>query len=349
MKYESSISLLRSLIAIPSFSREEKDAADFFQQHIEAMGVKTCRKGNNIWAYAGEFDKQKKTVLLNSHIDTVKPVSSWTRDPFTPLIESGRLYGLGSNDAGASLVSLLQTFMILKEKEQPYNLIFSCSAEEEVSGKNGCSAMMEELPKIDLAVVGEPTGMQLAVAEKGLLVLDCTAHGVSGHAARNEGDNAIYHALKDMEWFRTYQFSKVSELTGPVKMSVTIVNAGTLHNVVPDKCTFTVDVRVNECYTNMQVLDEIRKHVSCDVTPRSTDKNSSSIPLDHPFVKCGQALGLTCFGSPTSSDQMRIPYTSIKVGPGQSSRSHSADEYIELDEIAQGIETYVRLLDGLVF
>ncbi len=346
---ESSVSLLQQLIAIPSLSREEGAAADFFQQYIDQQGVKTFRKGNNIWAFAKDFDASKKTILLNSHIDTVRPADSWTRNPYEPTIEDGKLYGLGSNDAGASLVSLLQTFLILKEKELPYNLIFSCSAEEEVSGKNGCSAMMEELPKIDLAIVGEPTGMQLAVAEKGLLVLDCTAHGVSGHAARNEGDNAIYKALKNIEWFRTYQFSKVSELTGPVKMSVTIINAGTLHNVVPDKCTFTVDVRVNECYTNLQVLDEIRRNVSCDVVPRSTDKNSSSISIDHPIVLKGKSLGLKCFGSPTSSDQMRIPYTSIKVGPGESSRSHGADEFIKLDEIEQGIEIYLQLLENLKF
>ena len=338
------VELLKQLISTPSVSREETAAANIFSDFIEKNGLSCQRIGNNLLVQ-GTLDSQKQTVLLNAHIDTVKPVAGWVHDPFTPTLEGDKLYGLGSNDCGGGLVSLLMTYIEL----QPTNIIFLASCEEEVSGKNGIESVLPLLPKIDFAIVGEPTGMQPAIAEKGLMVIDATAHGKAGHAARNEGDNAIYHALKDMEWFRTYQFSKVSELTGPVKMSVTIVNAGTLHNVVPDKCTFTVDVRVNECYTNMQVLDEIRNHVSCDVTPRSTDKNSSSIPFDHPFVKCGQALGLTCFGSPTSSDQMRIPYTSIKVGPGQSSRSHSADEYIELDEIAQGIETYVRLLDGLVF
>ncbi len=345
--YQSAIELLEKLIPIPSFSREEKEAADFFQLFIEGKGYTTFRKGNNIWCIAAGFDKTKKTLLLNSHIDTVRPTNAWTYNPLEAKIEGDKLYGLGSNDAGASLVSLLHVFFILSEKAQPYNLIFSCSAEEEVSGANGCAAMIPELPPIDLAVVGEPTGMQLAVAEKGLLVLDCVARGKSGHAAREEGENAIYKAIEDINWFRTFQFDKKSELSGPVKMSVTMINAGTQHNVIPDRCEFVVDIRTNEFYSNIEVVEEVKKHVSCEVKPRSTHLNSSCISLEHPIVKRGLELGLTYYGSPTSSDQMRIPYTSIKVGPGESSRSHTADEFVYLPEIKQGIETYLNLLDEL--
>lgn len=346
--YESAIELLQKLIAIPSFSREENAAADFFQSFIEEKGYATMRKGNNIWAIAAGFNQHKKTLLLNSHIDTVRPSKTWTREPFSPTIEGDKLYGLGSNDAGASLVSLLHTFFILTQKEQPYNLIFSCSAEEEVSGANGCASMMQEMPPIDLAVVGEPTQMQLAVAEKGLMVLDCVARGKSGHAAREEGENAIYKAMQDIEWFKNFSFDKKSDLSGAVKMTVSMINAGTQHNVVPDCCEFVVDIRTNEFYSNQEVLDEIKKHVSCEVKPRSLHLNSSFISLEHPIVKRGLSLGLTYYGSPTSSDQMRIPYTSIKVGPGESSRSHTADEFIYLSEIKQGIEIYVNLLDGLI-
>ncbi len=346
--YQNAVELLEKLIPITSFSREEKDAADFFQLYMESKGYTTIRKGNNLWSIAAGFDSHKKTLLLNSHIDTVRPADSWKYDPFKPMLEGDKLYGLGSNDAGASLVSLLQVFFMLSEKEQLYNLIFSCSAEEEVSGANGCASMMQEMPPIDLAVVGEPTGMQLAVAEKGLLVLDCISRGKSGHAAREEGENAIYKAIQDVNWFRTYQFEKKSELSGPVKMSVTMINAGTQHNVVPDKCEFVVDIRSNEYYSNQEIVDEVKKKVSCEVKPRSTHLNSSYISLEHPIVKRGLQLGLTYYGSPTSSDQMRIPYTSIKIGPGESSRSHTADEFIRLSEIKQGIEIYMKLLDGLV-
>jgi acetylornithine deacetylase len=346
--YENAINLLQKLIAIPSFSKEEKEAADFFQMYIESRGYTTMRKGNNIWTIAAGFDSNKKTLLLNSHIDSVRPSNSWKHEPFKASIEGEKLYGLGSNDAGASLVSLLEVFFMLSEKEQPYNLIFSCSAEEEISGANGCASMMLEMPPIDLAVVGEPTGMQLAVAEKGLLVLDCTARGKSGHAARNEGENAIYKAIEDINWFRNYQFEKKSELLGAVNMNVTMINAGTQHNVVPDKCEFVVDIRTNEFYSNLEVVEEIKKHVSCEVKPRSTHLNSSCISLEHPIVKRGLELGLTYYGSPTSSDQMRIPYTSIKIGPGESSRSHTTDEFILLPEIKQGIDIYIKLLNGLV-
>ncbi len=344
---QTAITLLQNLIAIPSFSKEEKNASDFLQAYIENLGYKVNRAGNNLWIFAGEINPQKKTLMLNSHIDTVRPVSAWMREPFSADIEGDMLFGLGSNDAGASLVSLFEVFQILTKKEQPYNLIFSVSAEEEISGANGCAEMVKHLSPVDLAVVGEPTAMQLAVAEKGLLVLDCTVYGKSGHAAREEGENAIYKAIEDINWFRSYQFPKKSELSGAVKMSVTMINAGTQHNVVPDKCTFVVDIRTNEFYSNLEVLEEIRKHVSCEVKPRSTHLNSSYISLNHPVVKRGLSLGLIYYGSPTSSDQMRIPYTSIKIGPGESARSHTADEFVKLSEIQQGIDVYLHLLDGL--
>ncbi|MDR0872274.1 MAG: M20 family metallo-hydrolase [Prevotellaceae bacterium] len=347
--HENAIALLQNLIAIPSFSREEKAAADFLQQEITVRLTDSGtvnRKGNNLWVFARAFNPQKKTLLLNSHIDTVRSVSAWSREPFKPDVEGDKLFGLGSNDAGASLVCLLETFCILAKTEQSYNLIFSVSAEEEVSGKDGCATMITELPPIDLAVVGEPTGMQMAVTEKGLLVLDCTAQGKSGHAAREEGENALYKAIDDINWFRTYRFPKQSELSGAVKMSVTMINAGTQHNVVPDKCTFVVDIRTNEFYKNTEVVEIVKQNVSCDVVPRSTHLNSSHIPLAHPIVQRGLALGLTYYGSPTSSDQMRIPYTSIKIGPGESSRSHTADEFVLLSEIKNGIDTYIQLLDG---
>jgi acetylornithine deacetylase len=293
------------------------------------------------------FDSTRPTVLLNSHIDTVKPVDGWVRDPFSPMIENGKLFGLGSNDAGASVVSLLQTFFYLTRKQQSYNLIFSASAEEEVSGQKGLESLLMELPKIDFAIVGEPTNMQLAVAEKGLMVLDCTSTGKAGHAARNEGDNAIYKALKDIEWFRTYKFQKQTHLLGPVKMTVTQINAGTQHNVVPDKCNFVVDVRSNEMYSNEEILEEISRNVTCKVQARSTRLSSTASPLEHPIVKRGEEMNLAVYGSPTLSDQALMPFPSLKIGPGDSARSHSADEYILTTEIGEGIETYIQLLDGL--
>jgi acetylornithine deacetylase len=343
----NAIRLLQQLIAIPSFSRQEEEASDFLQQYMVNLGYTVNRKGNNLWAFAGEMNPAKKTLLLNSHIDTVRPAATWTRNPFSPDKEGDKLFGLGSNDAGASLVSLLAVFDVLAKKEQPYNLIFSVSAEEEVSGANGCATMIPELPPIDLAVVGEPTGMQLAVTEKGLLVLDCVARGKSGHAAREEGDNAIYKAIEDINLLRNYRFPKQSELSGAVKISVTMVNAGTQHNVVPDRCDFVVDIRSNEFYSNVEIVAELRNFLFSEITPRSTHLNASHIPLDHPIVQRGVAMGLTYYGSPTSSDQMRIPYTSIKVGPGESSRSHSANEFVLLSEIEQGIDIYLKLLDGL--
>ena len=341
------VSLLEQLIAISSFSKEENTVADFLERYIEIKGYVASRKDNNVWILSPGFDTSRPTILLNSHIDTVRPVTGWNRNPLIPSIENGRLYGLGSNDAGASVVCLLQTFFYLTQQQQAYNLIFAASAEEEISGKNGLESLLSELPKIDFAIVGEPTQMNLAVAEKGLMVLDCTVHGQAGHAARNEGINAIYRALADIEWFKTFEFVKKTDLLGPVKMSVTQINAGTQHNVIPDKCTFVVDVRSNEMYSNQDILDEIRKHVGCDVNARSTRLSSTATPLQHPIVKRGRELNRTLFGSPTLSDQSLMPFPSLKMGPGDSARSHTADEFILLSEIKESIEIYTQLLDGL--
>ena len=320
--------LLKSLIAIPSLSREEEQAADFLQNYIEMQGMATGRKGNNIWCLSPMFDLQKPTLLLNSHIDTVKPVNGWRKAPFNAVEENGKIYGLGSNDAGASVVGLLQVFLQLCRTTQAYNLIFLASCEEEVS------------------IVGEPTEMQPAIAEKGLMVLDVTAYGRSGHAARNEGDNAIYKVLDDIAWFRDYRFPKESPFLGPVKMSVTMANAGTQHNVIPDRCTFVVDIRSNECYTNQELFDEIRKHISCEAKARSFRLGSSHVSPDHPLVRKAVALGRMPFGSPTLSDQALMPFPSMKMGPGKSSRSHTADEFIFVKEIEEAITLYLELLDG---
>lgn len=341
------VGLLKSLISIPSLSRQEDAAANFLQQYIEAQGMETGRKGNNIWCLSPMFTTTKPTILLNSHIDTVKPVIGWQKDPFTPTEVNGKLYGLGSNDAGASVASLLYVFMELCRTEQPYNLVFLASCEEEVSGKNGIESVLPELPPISFAVVGEPTEMQPAIAEKGLMVLDVTAFGKAGHAARDEGENAIYNSLKDIEWFRDYRFEKESPLLGAVKMSVTQINAGTQHNVVPDRCTFVVDVRSNELYSNEELFEIITHHISSEASPRSFRLNSSHIPDKHPFVQKAIKLGRTPFGSPTLSDQALMPFPSVKIGPGRSSRSHTADEYIMIKEIEESIELYMLLLNGL--
>ena len=341
------VTLLQSLISIPSVSREEDKVADFLQNYIEEIGIMTGRSGNNIWCISPMFDTSKPTILLNSHIDTVKPVNGWRRQPFTAKMENGKLYGLGSNDAGASVVSLFQVYRHLSATEQRYNLIFLASCEEEVSGKNGIESVLSKLPPIALGIVGEPTEMQPAVAEKGLMVLDVVAHGKAGHAARNEGVNAIYKMLSDLEWFRTHAFAKESSLLGPVKMTVTQINAGTQHNVVPDTCTAVVDIRSNECYTNEELFAEITRHVDSEVTARSFRLNSSSIDVGHPVVKRAVQLGKTPFGSPTLSDQALMTFPSVKMGPGKSSRSHTADEYIMLSEIREAVELYITMLDGL--
>ena len=340
------VGLLKQLIIIPSVSSEEEAVADALQNFIEGVGIMTYRSGNNVWCLSPNFDPKRPTLLLNSHIDTVKPVAGWKHHPHTPVEEEGRIYGLGSNDAGASVVSLLQVFRQLCLRPQTYNIIYLASCEEEVSGKGGIESVLPMLPPITVAIVGEPTEMQPAVAEKGLMVLDVTAYGRAGHAARDEGDNAIYKVLDDIAWFRDYQFEKVSALLGPVKMSVTQVNAGTQHNVVPDRCTFVVDVRSNELYTNEELFKKITSHIRCEAKARSYRLNSSCISTDHPLVKRAVSMGLKPFGSPTLSDQALMHFPSMKMGPGKSCRSHTADEYILIDEIEDAIKIYIELLDG---
>ena len=340
------VQLLKKLIATPSVSRNEKDAADIMEQTIRSYGFEPQREANNLWIIDPHYDESRPTLLLNAHIDTVKPVASWSRDPFSPDVEDGVLYGLGSNDCGGGLCSLLQIFRMLTEKPQSYNLIYLASAEEEVSGKDGITRALPLLPHIDLAIVGEPTGMNPAVAEKGLMVLDVIAHGKSGHAARNEGVNAIYEALDDMRWIRDYKFEMVSEFLGPTKMTLTVVNAGTQHNVIPDKCTMLVDIRTNEFYDNEEVYELIRQHLKSEVKAHSFRLKSSRIDPEHPLIRKCVAMGMKPFGSPTLSDQALMHFPSFKLGPGESSRSHSANEFIRISEIRDAIAKYETLLDG---
>ena len=344
------VELLKVLINTPSLSREESDATDKLQMFIERgapVQFEMHRHLNNLWCVAPGFDASRPTLLLDAHIDTVKPAGGWSKHPYTPIIDGDIIYGLGSNDDGASLVTLLQVFYKICQKPQSYNTIFLASAEEEVSGKNGIEAVLPLLPPISCAIIGEPTGMNPAIAEKGLMVLDCVAKGVQGHAARNEGVNAIYKAMEDIDWFKVYKYPKSSSLLGDVKMTVTQVNAGTQHNVIPDSCSYVVDIRSNECYSNSELLDIIKSNVGSEVKARSTRLNSSSISLDHPLVMRAVELGRTPFGSPTLSNQALLPFPTLKMGPGESSRSHTANEYIKISEIREGIELFAKLLDGL--
>ncbi len=339
------VELLKQLIAIPSVSREEQQAADLLEQTMKQWGLNCQREANNIWVVDPHFDGNRPTLLLNAHIDTVKPVSSWTYNPFVPVVEDDVLYGLGSNDCGGGLVSLLQVYRLMAERSRSYNLVYLASAEEEVSGNKGISLVLPLLPKIDVAIVGEPTGMQPAIAEKGLMVIDGYAYGTSGHAARNEGVNAIYEALDDLVWLRDYRFRRESPLLGPTKMSVTVVEAGTQHNVVPDKLHFIIDVRTNEYYRNEYVFEFLRRHMrKCELKARSFRLHSSSIPENHPLIERCLAMGMKPFGSPTLSDQALMPFPSFKLGPGDSARSHAANEFIRISEIEKAIETYVELL-----
>ncbi len=343
---QDALALLKRLIAIPSISRSESECAKVMVETLESYGLNPQTSGCNTFVVSEPFDPSRETILLNAHIDTVKPVASWQRDPFMPTIEGDRLYGLGSNDCGGGLVSLLQVFRIMTAdmSKAKYNFVYLASCEEEVSGAGGVSQVLPLLPHIDVAIVGEPTGMQPAIAEKGLMVLDITSRGKSGHAARSEGVNAIYGILDDLEWIRNYKFDKVSPLLGPVLMQVTQVNAGTQHNVVPDICTAVVDVRTNEYYTNEEVYDIVASHCRSEVKARSYRLRSSSIDKNHPLVEKCRAMGMEPFGSPTLSDQALMRFPSFKLGPGQSSRSHSADEYICISEIADAIRKYVSLL-----
>ena len=382
---DDAVTLLKRLIATPRVSRDETAAADIMEQTIRDYGYSPCRKGNNIWIMSEDWDDSLPTIMLNAHIDTVKPVSTWTRDPFTPTIEGDRLYGLGSNDCGGGLVSLLQVFRILTQRPLParkvgrdFNLIYLASCEEEVSGAGGIRSVLQQQPlptlpagegdkspslndnsekvcsvipstsgragKDLIAIVGEPTGMQPAIAERGLMVIDGTAHGKSGHAARNEGVNAIYEALDDLVFIRDYKFEKVSDLLGPTKMQCTVVNSGTQHNVVPDECKFIIDVRTNEHYTNEEVFEFLQGKLKSEIKARSFHLHSSSIPADHPLIRRCVEMGMKPFGSPTLSDQALMRFPSFKLGPGESSRSHSADEFICISEIRDAIEKYLKLL-----
>jgi acetylornithine deacetylase/succinyl-diaminopimelate desuccinylase-like protein len=345
--YRQAQELLEKLIRIPSFSKEENKTADALELFLNNHSVPTHREGNNVWAISKFYQEDKATILLNSHHDTVKPNPGYTRDPFLPTIEDGKLYGLGSNDAGGPLVSLIATFLYFNQQENiPFNLVLAATAEEEISGFNGIESIWKLLPKIDCAIVGEPTLTDIAMAEKGLLVLDCVSKGKAGHAAREEGVNAIYEALKDIDWFRNYQFEKVSSSLGKIKMSVTVINAGMAHNQVPSECKFTVDVRVTDAYTLEEVLDTITKNVSCEVKERSLRLRSSGIAENHFLIQSAKKLGKKSYGSPTTSDQALIPVPSIKMGPGDSARSHSADEFIYVSEIRGGIDSYIELLEN---
>lgn len=344
-----STDLLKELIKTPSFSKEEERTADIIAAFLGAKGISVHRKANNVWAFNKFYSPEKPTILLNSHHDTVKPNTGYTRDPFEAEVIGDKLYGLGSNDAGAPLVSLIGTFLYFYPLENlTYNFCIAATAEEEISGRNGIELILPALGELDFAIVGEPTLMQLAIAEKGLMVLDCTSHGISGHAARNEGENAIYKAMKDIEWFRSYKFPRESEVFGPIKMSVTMIQAGSQHNVVPAGCSYVVDIRTTDAYTNEELLAIIRTHISSSVNPRSTRLSPSSISRNHPIVQAGIALGRETYGSPTMSDQALLRIPSLKVGPGDSARSHSADEFIYLSEIEEGIQLYIAMLRKVV-
>lgn len=343
------IVLLKELIATPSFSKEEDQAAGIIGKFLALKQIAATRVGNNVFALNKLYDENKPTILLNSHHDTVKPNPQYTKNPFSPIVEEEKLYGLGSNDAGGCLVSLLATFLHFYDKTTAYNIIFAATAEEEISGTGGIEYTLPYLPKIDCAIVGEPTLMQMAVAERGLMVLDCISHGKAGHAAREEGENSIYKALKDIEWFRNYKLPKISDLLGPSKMSVTVIETeNKAHNMVPSQCKFVVDTRINELYSFEEILEIIKANVDCEVKPRSTRLRSTSIALDHPLVKAGSSLGRTYYGSPTTSDKALMPFPSLKMGPGDSARSHTADEYIYIKEIYEGINLYIKLLEQIL-
>jgi acetylornithine deacetylase len=346
---KDAISLLKRLIQTESFSRLEDKTADIINEFFTEKNIPTFRKKNNVWAFNKFYDASKPTILLNSHHDTVKPNPGYTRDPFSPDEEDGKLYGLGSNDAGGCLVSLINTFVHFYSRENlTYNFCIATTAEEEISGLDGLELVYPDLGPIDFAIVGEPTLLDIAIAEKGLMVVDCTAKGKAGHAAREEGDNAIYKAIKDIEWIKDYRFDKVSPHLGNMKMSVTIINAGHQHNVVPETCTYTIDVRITEMYTNEEVLEVLKNNLISEVKPRSVRLRPSFMDINHPLVKAAIKFGAKPYGSPTTSDQALIPVPSVKMGPGDSGRSHTANEFIFINEIGQGITRYIQILEELV-
>lgn len=346
---QGSIGLLMDLIRTQSYSKEEDKTATLINNYLKSYGVATHQDLNNVWAFNKYYDASKPTILLNSHHDTVHPNKDYTRDPFQAEIIEGKLYGLGSNDAGGCLVSLIATFLhYYNQPNLKYNFVIAATAEEEISGLHGIEWIVPKLGALDFAIVGEPTQMHLAIAEKGLMVLECKAPGKSGHAAREEGENAIYNAIKDILWFQSYQFPKKSEMFGFIKMSVTMIHAGTQHNVVPSSCDFVVDVRITDAYTNEEVLDIIHEHTISDIHPRSTRLKPSCIDIQHPIVQAGIALGRTTYGSPTTSDQALLKIPSVKLGPGDSARSHTADEFIYVKEIEEGVPLYIKMLDQIV-
>jgi acetylornithine deacetylase len=361
---QEAIELLKQLIATPSFSKEEDRTALIIRDFLVLRKVEVHRLMNNIWVTNQDFHYGKPTILLNSHHDTVKPNKGYTLDPFSPIEKDGKLFGLGSNDAGGALVSLIVTFLhYYKQEDLKYNLVLTATSEEEISGNNGIEALLKspqflhsvrqpDIPNFSnwCGIVGEPTEMQMAVAERGLMVLDCIAQGKAGHAARNEGENAIYNAMNDINWFNSFQFDRRSELLGPVKMTVTSIQTeNKAHNVVPAECSYIVDARINELYSFDEVLQVIRSNVKSEVKPRSTRLRSSSIPLDHPLVKAGASFGRSYYGSPTTSDKALMPFPTLKIGPGDSARSHTADEYIYVNEIREGIGLYIKLLEQLLY
>ncbi|MDD2382452.1 MAG: M20 family metallo-hydrolase [Mariniphaga sp.] len=342
------IELLKKLISIPSFSKEEERAAEVIRKFFIDEEIPYQVKKNNTWAYNKHFEKDKPTLLLNSHIDTVRPASGYTFDPFSPVDVGDKLYGLGSNDAGGPLVALLAVFVRLFNRENlPYNLVYAATAEEEISGRHGLEIVLPEIVPVAFAIVGEPTRMELAIAEKGLLVLDCYAHGKSGHAARCEGENALYKDMDDIGKLRDFRFDKKSDLLGEVKITVTQIEAGTQHNVIPDICHFVVDVRTNEHYSNKDAAKMISKIIGSEIKPRSFRLNSTGISTDHPIVKKAKEMGVKIYGSPTTSDQAVLSFPYVKIGPGDSARSHSADEYIYKSEILAGVQRYIDLLEDL--
>ena len=348
---DNAVRLLAELIATPSLSRDEAGTADLLYGYLAEHGARPQRLHNNVWAVAEGYDPARPTLLLNSHHDTVRPAAGYTRDPFTPSVENGRIYGLGSNDAGASLVCLTEIFLLFCDNSNlPFNLILALSAEEECSGERGIRALLPELAKsyrIDMAVVGEPTSMQAATAERGLVVLDCTARGRSGHAARNEGVNALYAALDDISVLRGFRFERESAALGPIGVAVTQIEAGTQHNVVPDTCRFVVDIRTTDAYTNEQTVEILQSAIRSDAVPRSTRIRASVIAESHPLVRSAVAAGCRTFVSPTASDRTLMPFPALKIGPGESSRSHTADEFVGVEEIAQGLATYDKILKNL--